>query len=41
MTMSEDLMQTSSHFILGEMEAALSTIDPQALEEAVTSILSA
>lgn len=39
--MSEDLMQTASHFILGEMEAALSTIDLQALEEAVTSILSA
>lgn len=41
MIMESNAMQTSSHYILGEVEAALASIDPSALEEAVSSILSA
>ncbi len=41
MTMEGDAIQTSARFILGEMEAALGTIDSDSLEEAVTAILSA
>lgn len=41
MTMEGNAIQTSARFILGEMEAALGTIDPDSLEEAVMAILSA
>ncbi len=41
MTMEGDAVQTSAHYILGEMEAALGKIDAASLEKAVASILSA